>query len=158
MVNHTAPICDGNGRITRALTDRALAQTDAFTIRLFALSASILKNRAEYYRVLEQTQRGELDVTPWVIWFLQTLTLSLHGAITLIDSTLFKKRFWQRFSQTHLQPEQRKVLTRLLDGGEKGFDQGINAAQYQKVANVSKATATRHLSDLLDKDCLQKTA
>jgi Fic family protein len=152
------PFDDGNGRITRALTDMALAQADAQSIRLFAMSASILAKRADYYRILEQSQRGDLDVTAWIIWFLQTLNSSLQEAHKLIDATFSKKRFWQRFAQENFLPEQRKVLNRLLDGGEKSFEDGISAAQYQKVTKVSKASATRHLTDLLSKGCLQKTA
>lgn len=151
------PFDDGNGRITRALTDMALAQADAQSIRLFAMSSSILEKRAEYYSILEQTQRGNLDITAWIIWFLQTLICSLQAANKLIDATLSKKRFWQHFAEENFLPEQRKVLNRLLDGGEKGFEDGISAAQYQKVAKVSKASATRHLTDLLNKGCLQKT-
>lgn len=151
------PFDDGNGRITRALTDMALAQADAQSIRLFAMSSSILEKRSEYYRILEQTQRGDLNITAWIIWFLQTLNSSLQEANKLIDATLTKKRFWQHFSDENFLPEQRKVLNRLLDGGEKGFEDGISAAQYQKVAKVSKASATRHLTDLLNKGCLQKT-
>ena len=152
------PFDDGNGRITRALTDMALAQADAQSIRLFAMSSSILDNRAEYYRILEQTQRGGLDVTSWIIWFLQTLNTSLQEANKLIEATFTKRRFWQKFAEQNFLPEQRKVLNRLLDGGEKSFEDGISAAQYQKVAKVSKSSATRHLSDLLNRGCLQKTA
>ncbi len=152
------PFDDGNGRITRALTDMALAQADAQSIRLFAMSSSILDKRAEYYRILEQTQRGGLDVTSWIIWFLQTLNTSLQEANKLIEATFTKRRFWQKFAEQNFLPEQRKVLNRLLDGGEKSFEDGISAAQYQKVAKVSKASATRHLSDLLSRGCLQKTA
>jgi Fic family protein len=151
------PFDDGNGRITRAVTDMALAQADAQSIRLFSMSSSILDNRADYYRTLEQTQRGDLDITTWIIWFLQTLTKSLQAANKIIDATLNKKHFWQRFAQENFLPEQRKVLNRLLDGGKKGFEAGISAAQYQKVAKVSKASATRHLTDLVNKGCLQKT-
>lgn len=136
----------------------ALAQADAQSIRLFAMSSSILDNRAEYYRILEQTQRGGLDVTSWIIWFLQTLNTSLQEANKLIEATFTKRRFWQKFAEQNFLPEQRKVLNRLLDGGEKSFEDGISAAQYQKVAKVSKASATRHLSDLLNRGCLQKTA
>ena len=152
------PFDDGNGRITRALTDMALAQADAQSIRLFAMSSSILDNRAEYYRILEQAQRGDLDVTSWIIWFLQTLNCSLQEANKLIDVTFNKNRFWQRFAEENFLPEQRKVLNRLLDGGEKSFEGGISAAQYQKVAKVSKASATRHLTDLLNRGCLQKNS
>ncbi len=150
------PFDDGNGRITRALTDMTLAQADAQSIRLFAMSSSILDNRADYYRILEQTQRGDLDITEWILWFLQTLNQSVQKANASIDATLNKKRFWQTFAEENFLAEQRKVLNRLLDGDEKGFAEGISAAQYQKVTKVSKASATRHLTDLLNKGCLQK--
>jgi len=150
------PFDDGNGRITRALTDLALAQADAQSIRLYAMSAAILASRNDYYRILEKSQSGDLDITEWLEWFLLTLNTTLKMALIAIDRTLQKRRFWQQFHTDNFSAEQRKILNRLLDGGERGFEGGISAAQYQKVAKVSKATATRHLSDLLDKGCLQK--
>lgn len=150
------PFDDGNGRITRALTDLALAQADAQSIRLYAMSAAILASRNDYYRILEKSQTSDLDITEWLQWFLMTLNTTLQMALSSIDRILQKRRFWQQFHTTHFSVEQRKVLNRLLDGGERGFEGGISAAQYQKVAKVSKATATRHLSDLLAKGCLQK--
>jgi Fic family protein len=150
------PFDDGNGRITRALTDLALAQADAQSIRLYAMSAAILASRSDYYRILEKSQSGDLNITDWLEWFLLTLNTTLQMALATIDRTLQKRRFWQQFHTDNFSAEQRKILNRLLDGGERGFEGGISAAQYQKVAKVSKATATRHLSDLLDKGCLQK--
>lgn len=150
------PFDDGNGRITRALTDLALAQADVQSIRLYAISAAILASRNDYYRILEQSQTGDLNITDWLQWFLLTLNTTLQMALASIDRILQKRRFWQQFYAESFSAEQRKVLNRLLDGGERGFEGGISAAQYQKVAKVSKATATRHLSDLLDKGCLQK--
>ncbi len=150
------PFDDGNGRITRALTDLALAQADAQSIRLFAMSSAILTNRSDYYRILEQTQTGNLQIDKWLNWFLTTLNQCLVDALKAIDAVLLKKKFWQEFHHHNISAEQRKVLNRLLDGGERGFRGGISAAQYQKVAKVSKATATRHLTDLLEKGCLQK--
>lgn len=150
------PFDDGNGRLTRALTDLALAQGEQQAIRFYAMSASILEDRAGYYRALEACQRGSLDITAWLLWFLDTLLKSLEQALTRIDRVLVKTRFWQRHRTDSLPIEQIKVLNRLLDGGERGFENGISAAQYQAVAKVSKATATRHLSDLLDKGCLYR--
>lgn len=150
------PFDDGNGRLTRTLTDLALAQGEAQAIRFYAMSVSILEDRAGYYRILESSQKATLDITAWLIWFLQTLLRSLHKAMTQIESVLGKTRFWQAHRASALTPEQTKVLNRLLDGGEKGFEQGINAAQYQAVAKVSKATATRHLTELLEKGCLER--
>ncbi len=148
------PFDDGNGRLTRAITDLALAQGEQQAIRFYAMSASILDDRAGYYRILEASQKGSLDVTAWLQWFLDTLLKSLEQALVRIDRVLVKARFWQAHRTDSLPPEQIKVLNRLLDGGDKGFEAGISAAQYQAVAQVSKATATRHLSDLLEKGCL----
>lgn len=150
------PFDDGNGRLTRALTDLALAQGDHQAVRFYAMSASILDNRVGYYSVLEQTQKADMDVTPWLVWFLQTLLAAITAAITNIDRVLNKARFWQAHRALPLSKEQLKVINRLLDGGAKGFEEGISAAQYQAVAKVSKATATRHLADLLEKGLLQR--
>ncbi|MBV6663894.1 Fic family protein [Pseudomonas yamanorum] len=148
------PFDDGNGRLTRAITDLALAQAENQAIRFYAMSASILEDRAGYYRALETSQKATLDVTDWLEWFLQTLLRSLQQAMVRIDRVLGKTRFWQQHRDHTLSAEQTKVLNRLLDGGEKGFEHGISAAQYQAVTKVSKATATRHLADLLEKNCL----
>jgi len=150
------PFDDGNGRLTRTITDLALAQGEAQAIRFYAMSASILEDRAGYYRILESSQKATLDITEWLTWFLQTLLRSLQQAINRIDAVLGKTRFWQAHRESDLSAEQIKVLNRLLDGGERGFEQGLSAGQYQAVAKVSKATATRHLAELLDKGCLQR--
>lgn len=156
------PFEDGNGRLTRAITDLALAQAEHQSIRFYTMAASILEDRNGYYRVLEASQRGELDITGWLGWFLQTLLRSLQQAQARIDRVLAKARFWQKHRQQALLPEQVKVLNRLLDGNllaqdpAGGFEHGINAGQYQALAGVAKATATRHLADLVEKGCLVK--
>ncbi len=148
------PFDDGNGRLTRAITDLALAQAERQSLRFYAMSASILDDRKGYYHILETSQQAALDITSWLEWFLHTLLRSLQQALARIDRVLAKSRFWQQHRHLALSAEQVKVLNRLLDGGERGFEGGISAAQYQAVAKVSKATATRHLGDLLDKHCL----
>ena len=150
------PFDDGNGRITRTLTDLALAQMDEQSIRLYVISPAILSKRKSYYEILEQTQKNDSNITDWLIWFLDTLNDSLEITLKQINRTVFKRQFWHKYSSLALHEGQRKVLNRLLDGGENGFEQGISASQYQKVAKVSKATATRHLSDLVEKKCLIK--
>jgi Fic family protein len=154
------PFEDGNGRLTRAITDLALAQADPQSIRFYAMSASILADRQGYYDILEGSQKSGLDITLWLEWFLQTLLHTLEQAIKRIDRVLAKARFWQQHRGDDLSPEQIKVLNRMLDGSvladKPGFEGGISAAQYQAVAKVSKATATRHLADLLNKGCLLK--
>lgn len=150
------PFDDGNGRITRTLTDLALAQMDQQSIRLYAMSPVILNKRKSYYEILEATQKSDSDITDWLLWFLQALNESLEQTLKRIERTLRKSTFWQVFSEVDLHEGQRKVLNRLLDGGENGFEHGISASQYQKVAKVSRATATRHLTDLLEKGCIIK--
>lgn len=150
------PFDDGNGRLTRAITDLALAQAERQALRFYALSASILNDRRGYYRILESSQKSTPDLTAWLEWFLHTLLRSLQQAQARIERVIAKARFWQHHRGQPLSAEQIKVLNRLLDGGERGFEDGISAAQYQAVAKVSKATATRHLADLLDKGCLER--
>lgn len=150
------PVDDANGRLTRALTDLALSQADSQSIRLYAMSVAILERRGGYYRALESAQRGTLDITSWSCWFLDTLDYSIELALQSIARSLAKASFWQRHCHDDLSPEQTKVLNRLLDGGEQGFENGISASQYQKVAGVSKPTATRHLAALVEKGCIEK--
>ncbi|TNH80853.1 cell filamentation protein Fic [Aeromonas hydrophila] len=150
------PVDDGNGRLTRALTDLALSQADSHSRRLYAMSVAILELRGDYYRALESAQRGSLDITSWICWFLDTLDYSIELALQNIARSLAKASFWQRHCHDGLSPEQTKVVNRLLDGGKEGFENGINASQYQKVARVSKATATRHLAQLVDRGCIEK--
>lgn len=157
------PFDDGNGRITRALTDLALAQGEQQSIRFYAMSVAILADRKGYYQQLETAQKltdAPLDLTPWLSWFLTTLLRAIVTASAQIDRVLQKSRFWQQPRAQGLSAEQIKVLNRLLDGDQPpdrgGFEHGISAAQYQAVAKVSKATATRHLADLLARGCLVK--
>ena len=149
------PLEDGNGRITRLITDLALAQKHAESIRFYAMSVAILEDRKSYYEVLEATQRGDLCITQWVKWFLCTLNNAIHHTLNNIEQTIFKTNYWASKDQTKLGEQQVKVLNKLLDGQ---FEQGISASQYQKVAKVSRATATRHLSDLQTLGFLTKTA
>ena len=149
------PLEDGNGRITRLITDLALAQEHAESIRFYAMSVAILEDRKSYYEVLEATQRGDLCITKWVKWFLCTLNNAIHHTLNNIEQTIFKTNYWASKDQTKLGEQQVKVLNKLLDGQ---FEQGISASQYQKVAKVSRATATRHLSDLQTLGFLTKTA
>lgn len=148
------PLDDGNGRITRLLTDLALAQAEQQSVRFYAMSVGIMENRKSYYEILEQTQRGNLDITPWLTWFFNTLDATFDGVLQDIERTVFKTNFWRNVDITQLAKEQVKVLNRMLDGD---FADGINTSQYHKVAKVSKPTATRHLAALVEKRCLQKS-
>jgi Fic family protein len=155
------PFDDGNGRITRAVTDRALAQAEHNSIRFYSLSAAIMERRKEYYEQLERTQKGDLDITPWLTWFLNVLEDALKQGQVRLNRVMKKARFWLRHSQTPLIERQIKVLNRLLDvgaaqEGAEGFEHGINAKKYASLTKTSKPTATRDLTDLLKKGCLIK--
>ncbi|WP_075878731.1 Fic family protein [Vreelandella massiliensis] len=150
------PFDDGNGRVTRAVTDRALAQAERQSVRFYSLSAAIMSRRNAYYDHLESAQKGSLDITPWLLWFLDTLKEALEQALLRIDRVLMKAAFWQQHATTVLIERQVKVLNRLLDTAGEEFTQGINARKYQSLAKVSKATATRDLAELVEKGCLYK--
>jgi len=166
------PFEDGNGRVARAITDRALAQSEQTSIRFYSLSAAIEAHRKDYYSILEKTQscktphqlnktgvgpdaQCEVDITDWLIWFLDMLYEAMQEGLHRIQRVMDKTRFWQKHAQTVLSARQIKVLNRLLDNMGAEFTQGIAARQYQGLTGVSKATATRDLADLLDKGCLR---
>lgn len=151
------PFEDGNGRLARAITDMALAQDEREPMRLFSLSAQILREREAYYSVLEQTQRDGLDVTEWVAWFLEQVESAASSAEQTVANTLAKARFWLRHQATALNERQRKVLNRLLDAGPNGFEGGINTRKYVGMTKTSRATAYRELAELVEKGCLRPT-
>jgi len=150
------PFDDGNGRVTRAVTDLALAQAERQSIRFYSLSAAIMARRPAYYEHLERTQKGEMDITAWLAWFLSVLVEALEQALNRIDRVLVKAQFWQRHAQTLLNERQVKVLNRLLDSAGEEFLHGINTSKYKSLAKVSKATATRDLAELVEKGCLRR--
>lgn len=150
------PFDDGNGRVTRAVTDRALAQAEHNSIRFYSLSAAIMARRKEYYERLEQSQKGDLDITRWLQWFLAVLDDAIEQGLQRFQHVWNKTRFWRQHAQDGLSDRQVKVLNRLLDNHGVEFLEGINASKYMRIAKVSKATATRELADLVSKRCLIK--
>jgi Fic family protein len=152
------PFEDGNGRLARAITDMALSQDERQPMRLFSLSAQILRERESYYDILEQTQRGGLDVTDWLEWFLTQVESAATAAEQTVANTLAKARFWLTHQASVLNERQRKVLNRLLDEGPDGFEGGINTRKYVGMTKTSRATAYRELTDLVGKGCLRPTA
>lgn len=151
------PFEDGNGRLARAITDMALSQEEAQPMRVFSLSAQILRERDSYYRILESTQRGDLNITAWLVWFLDQVAAAATAAEGIIANTLAKARFWIRHQATPLNERQRKVLNRLLNAGPQGFEGGINTRKYVSLTKASRATAFRELADLVKKGCLLAT-
>ncbi len=148
------PFEDGNGRIARALTEMALAQDERQPVRYYSLSSQIMEERNDYYRVLERSQKGGGDVTPWLEWYLGCYARAVGRAERLIGKVLAKAAFWQRHNQADLNPRQWKVVNRLLDAGEGGFQGGLTTRKYVAMAKVSRATAFREISDLMEKGLL----
>jgi Fic family protein len=148
------PFEDGNGRIARALTDMALAQDERNPTRLYSLSSQIMRERRQYYDVLERCQRGGLDITAWLSWFLGCYTRALEGALKLVAKVLVKATFWQRFGHVTLNERQRKVVNLLLNAGMGGFEGGLTTRKYASIAKASRATAFREIDDLVEKGVL----
>ncbi len=148
------PFEDGNGRIARALTDMALAQDERLSTRFYSLSSRIMTERNDYYDVLERCQKGNREITQWLKWFLGCFQQAVEDSQTLISKVLSKAEFWQQHGQTTLNDRQRKVINRLLDAGRDGFEGGLTTRKYVSMARVSRATAFREISDLVEKRIL----
>jgi Fic family protein len=147
------PFDDGNGRIARAIGDMALARADQSTLRFYSLSAQIQKERSEYYDLLERTQKGDLDATDWLRWFLECLERALATADDELTVVLRKARFWQRWSQVPLNERQINLLNTVLDG----FEGKLTNKKWSALAKCSSDTALRDIKDLMNKGLLQAT-
>lgn len=148
------PFEDGNGRITRALTDLLLAQSDKTTQRFYSMSAQIRIERKQYYELLEKTQKGNLDITDWITWFLNCLIKALKSTDEILTTVLFKADFWQKHAKTIINERQKKLLNSLMDG----FDGKLTSSKWAKIAKCSKDSAVRDINDLIEKGILQKEA
>lgn len=146
------PFDDGNGRITRALTDMLLARADGTNQRFYSMSAQILLQRKEYYHILEKTQQGNLDITRWMEWFLTCLVNALNATDTILTNVHFKANFWNTHGKTQFNERQKKMLNKMLDG----FEGKLTSSKWAKIAKCSKDSAIRDINDLITKDILQK--
>ncbi|WP_322084982.1 Fic family protein [Burkholderia sp. BCC1999] len=148
------PFDDGNGRIARALGDLVLARADRSPQRFYSLSAQIQRERNAYYDVLERTQRGSLDVTEWLAWFLDTLGRAIDHAHTTLDAVLIKARFWQRCAGFAMNARQVKVMNRLLDG----FEGKLTTTKWAALAKCSPDTALRDITELVEHGVLRRSS
>ena len=144
------PFDDGNGRMARAIADMTLARSEKSPQRFYSMSAQIRQERDAYYDLLEQTQKGTVDVTPWMEWFLDCLGRAIEGAQNTLGSVLAKARFWEAISGTTLNERQRTVLNRLLDG----FDGKLTTTKWSKLAKCSHDTALRDILALVERGVL----
>ncbi len=144
------PFDDGNGRIARAIADMALARSENSPQRFYSMSAQIRQEREAYYSILEQTQQGTLDITPWMKWFLDCLGRAIDGAQTTLGSILAKARFWEETAGVQINDRQRLVLNRLLDG----FEGKLTTSKYAQLAKCSHDTALRDILALVERGIL----
>ena len=140
------PLPDGNGRLARTLTDLALAQDERLPRRFYSLSVQIMRNREGYYEALARAQRGSLDLTDWLLWFLATVTAAAHHGFGEVGRVLARGRFWAEAMRLGLNPRQEKALRNLL--GPAGDDLAVSNRRFRAVTGASRATAARDLAEL----------
>lgn len=148
------PFDDGNGRIARAIADMQLARSEASPQRFYSMSSQIRQERNAYYEILEATQKGDLDITPWFEWFLTCLGRAIDGAEGILGGVLRKARFWDRYRNAGLNERQRDMLNRLLNG----FEGKLTSSKWAKIEKCSPDTALRDITDLVERGILQKDA
>jgi Fic family protein len=147
------PFADGNGRVARAIADMALARSENSPQRFYSMSAQIRQERAAYYDILEETQKGTMDITPWMEWFLGCLGRAIDGARTTLSATLAKARFWEAIAGVAINDRQRLVLNRLLNG----FEGNLTTSKYAKIAKCSQDTALRDILTLAERGILVRS-
>ena len=148
------PFDDSNGRIARAIADLALARSEGSAQRFYSMSAQIQQERNAYYEILERSQRGSLDITPWLAWFLGCLGRAIDGAEDTLALVMHKARFWQTHAAAALNERQHRVLNRVLDG----FEGKLTSSKWAKLAKCSQDTALRDITDLVERGILKRDA
>lgn len=150
------PFDDGNGRIARAITDMALAQDEKLNQRFYSLSSQIMAERKQYYDILESSQKGGVDITAWLLWFLECVERSMRNAEATIATVFNKAQFWRQCVDMQFSERQRKVVNRLLNAGPDGFEGDLTTRKYVGMTKCSRATAFREISDLVEKGILKQ--
>lgn len=146
------PFEDGNGRIARALADLLLTKGDGITQRFYSMSAQIRVERKAYYKILEKSQKGILDITNWLEWFLTCLLNALLSAEFILQKVFEKHKFWLKLKKQTLNQRQIKILNRLVDG----FQGKLTTAKWAKINKCSKDTALRDIQNLILKEVIEK--
>jgi Fic family protein len=148
------PFEDGNGRIARAIADMSLARSEESPQRFYSMSAQIRLERNAYYDILESTQKGGLDITPWMEWFLGCLDRAFDGAQKTLANVFKKAEFWKKHSAAKLNERQRDIINRLLDG----FEGKLTSSKWATIEKCSPDTALRDIADLVEQGILTKDA
>ncbi|MFB6317528.1 Fic family protein [Saccharicrinis sp. FJH54] len=146
------PFDDGNGRIARAIADMQLSRADETNLRFYSVSKQIEQNRKSYYEILELTQKGSLDITIWLQWYLRILQDALNDTDEMLENVMFKARFWEKHAATSFNKRQYIMLNKILDN----FYGKLTTGKWAKIAKCSPDTALRDIQDLMDKGILEK--
>lgn len=146
------PFDDGNGRIARAIADWVLARSENSAQRFYSMSAQIRRERKAYYDTLEATQKGSLDITPWMQWYLHCFDHALDGTENTLAAVFRKARFWEKHSGTTINDRQRLILNKMLDG----FEGKLTSSKWAKLAQCSQDTAHRDIENLIERGMLIK--
>lgn len=144
------PFDDGNGRIARAIADMSLARSEHSPRRFYSMSAQIRQERADYYRILEQTQQATMDITAWMEWFLACLTRAIEGAHNALAGVIAKARYWEKLRPVPLNDRQRLMINRLLDG----FEGKLTTSKWAALTKTSQDTALRDIQQLVERGVL----
>lgn len=147
------PFDDGNGRISRTIADMFLARLDKNSGRYYSMSAEINRNKKSYYEILERTQKGDLDITEWLLWFFSCLENAIIRASELVESTLRKASYWDKFREVEINERQRKIINRLWEG----FEGKLTSSKWAKICKCSQDTALRDINDLIKKGMLRNS-
>lgn len=139
------PFDDGNGRIARAITDMALARAEGSPQRFYSMSSQIRNERAEYYRILESVQRGGVDVTPWLRWFVDCMGRAIAGSESALATVLSRARFWEQHSEQEFNARQRRMLNLLLEG----LEGRLTSSRWARINHCSQDTAQRDIAALV---------
>ena len=148
------PFDDGNGRLTRTITDMQLAKADGFPLRFYSMSAEILREKKAYYEILEHTTSNSTDITEWLEWFLNTMKSSILRAKETVKRVVCKSSFWQRHREIPMNERQVRVVNMLWDG----FTGKLTSSKWAKITKTSQATALRDITDLIEKGILTAAA
>jgi Fic family protein len=146
------PFDDGNGRITRALTEMQLARSEINGRRYYSMSAQIMDDKTTYYDILEETQHGDCDVTKWIIWFLTCLQAAIEKSISSVQKAVKRNEFWEYYKDTDFNSRQRKMIEKFIEG----FEGSLRTSKWARITNCSQDTALRDINDLIEKGVLNK--
>lgn len=146
------PFDDGNGRIARAITDMQLSKSDGVNQRFYSMSTEINKQKKSYYTILERTQKDDLDITQWIIWFLECLKNSILHSSVIVDKVVRKHHFWVKYAAKISNDRQQTMLNKLMDN----FEGNLNTTKWSKMTKTSTDTALRDITDLVNKGILVK--